>query len=233
MADARMAARVRSDSLPVADADAAVENGWYRCDPASLNTPYANFWILKAQRYDTTIHQEITHHQLAIKYRRAKLGTWTAWEQVLGGLTELDARYARINGNQNLFVTAAYAALVLSKTASGQASRVVGSTAGLTRWELALGDGSAESGSDAGSNCSLNAYTDAGAYKMTPWTVSRATGVMAFNLPVKLPSYTVSTLPSASIFNGCTIRVSNGAGGANLATSNGSVWQFAAGATVS
>ncbi|WP_139274710.1 pyocin knob domain-containing protein [Rhizobium sp. NFR03] len=228
-----MAARVRSDSLPVADADAAAENGWYRCDPASLNTPYANYWILEVQRYDTTIHQEITHHQLAIKYRRAKLGTWTTWEQVLGGLAELDARYARINGTQNLFVTATYAALVLSKTASGQASRVVGSTAGLTRWELALGDGSAESGSDAGSNCSLNAYTDTGAYKMTPWTVSRATGVMAFNLPVKLPSYTVATLPSASAFAQGIVYVSNGTASKRLAISDGANWRFADGAIVS
>lgn len=56
---------------------------------------------------------------------------------------------------------------------------ILGQTGGVTRWRLSLGDSSAESGSNAGSNCVLARYTDAGAFIDAPIQVNRATGQTA------------------------------------------------------
>lgn len=97
IADAQMQARIRADSTPVTDFSTAVENGWYRADPAATNAPNANFWLVLVSRYDTTIHQLAVDHQQLTTYRRSRRGSWSAWERVLSGMTELDARYAKSN----------------------------------------------------------------------------------------------------------------------------------------
>jgi hypothetical protein len=78
------------------------------------------------------------------------------------------------------------ASLVSLKAASGSASRFAGFTGGAARWELFLGDRSGETGSQAGSNFTVNRFNDAGAYIDTPLTITRATGLASFGSNVKL-----------------------------------------------
>lgn len=52
------------------------------------------------------------------------------------------------------------------------------------------------------------------------------TSSVVMSLPTKLATFTVATLPSAPLYSGCTIMVSNAAGGAKQCTSNGTVWQI-------
>jgi hypothetical protein len=85
-------------------------------------------------------------------------------------------------------------AVVLSKSASGGTSRIVGSMAGSPRWQEMLGDASAESGSNAGSNYGLQRYTDAGVLIDAPFAINRASGIATFSQGVAAASYTVNAL---------------------------------------
>lgn len=70
--------------------------------------------------------------------------------------------------------------------AAGNYRWLWGSTSGVARWRLALGDATAESGSNAGSDFGLFSYSDAGAYLRRDLTISRATGqwTIAGNLAI-------------------------------------------------
>ena len=71
------------------------------------------------------------------------------------------------------------AAITLNKAASGIGDNIYGATAGLNRWVLQLGDGTAESGSNAGSNFSLSAYNDAGTIVSPPaLNIVRSSGLV-------------------------------------------------------
>lgn len=52
------------------------------------------------------------------------------------------------------------------------------------------------------------------------------TSPVVMSLPTKLATFTLATLPSAPLYSGCTIMVSNAAGGAKQCTSNATVWQI-------
>lgn len=83
----------------------------------------------------------------------------------------------------------------VDKTATaGAISKVVGSRANSYRWELDLGDGATESGSNAGSNFNLIAYSDAGAALSTPLTIARATGAATHNGDVVINAATTNSL---------------------------------------
>jgi len=70
----------------------------------------------------------------------------------------------------------AYGNLIIQAGAGTGSPLIQGMKGGLVRWELFLGDSTAETGSDAGSNFSIRSDTDAGVAKATPLTISRATG---------------------------------------------------------
>ena len=95
---------------------------------------------------------------------------------------------SRINGFMTLagavYVTpnpsTTWAGLSLNKSADGSASYINGLRNSNLRWGLKLGDAASESGSNAGSNFSIEAYNDAGAYSHTPFSINRASGVCTF-----------------------------------------------------
>lgn len=58
---------------------------------------------------------------------------------------------------------------------------IVGQTGGLNRWQLALGNAAAESGSNVGSDFYLTKYNDAGAANGYVYFASRSTGVVTFS----------------------------------------------------
>ena len=109
--------------------------------------------------------------------------------------------------------------------------QIIGQTLGVNRWRLSLGDSSAESSGDAGSDYAVASYTDAGSVKAFPLVISRATGEtkltqLAVSGPVKVGQYTIATMPSAAANPNAIILVTNAAGGAKLCLSNASVWQI-------
>jgi hypothetical protein len=63
---------------------------------------------------------------------------------------------------------------------AGQLRQLTGQTAGSTRWTVELGDGAAETGGNAGSNFSINSYTNAGVLLNTVMTVARSSGIVNF-----------------------------------------------------
>ncbi len=71
--------------------------------------------------------------------------------------------------------TTSYPTLYIDAIA-GTSRQIVGSVAGLTRWQFNLGDDAAETGSNAGSNLTARRYNDAGVAIDTPFAISRATG---------------------------------------------------------
>jgi hypothetical protein len=95
----------------------------------------------------------------------AQLFTASTYALPLTGGTLTAALTLAANGNQ----------VVLRKSASGQANTLFATTAGVSRWGLVMGDSVAESGSNAGSNFLLQAYSDAGAFIGNPLTANRST----------------------------------------------------------
>ena len=71
---------------------------------------------------------------------------------------------------------AGHATVTLSTNVTGAASILIGTKGVLNRWGLYLGDGTAESTGNAGSNFALFGFSDAGTYLNNPITVNRATG---------------------------------------------------------
>jgi hypothetical protein len=85
-------------------------------------------------------------------------------------------------------------ALTISKTASGQLASIFGQTAGSTRWQISPGEATAETGANAGSEFAIYAYTDAGAFLATPFSIKRATSDVYMLGPLRIQSAAFPTL---------------------------------------
>jgi hypothetical protein len=102
-----------------------------------------------------------------------------ASSNVQAALQELDTEKVAKAGDTmtgNLLINKSNPSLVLQKLAAGQANQLAGYNAANARWSLALGDSSAESGGNAGSNFALYRYSDAGALLDIPLTINRVDG---------------------------------------------------------
>jgi len=62
--------------------------------------------------------------------------------------------------------------------ASGTNRAIQGSTSGVARWQMTMGNTTAESGSNAGSDIGIYRYADNGAYLGNPLFISRSTGAI-------------------------------------------------------
>jgi hypothetical protein len=82
---------------------------------------------------------------------------------------------------------AANAALIIRADA-GSAHRISATTAGLNRWQLDIGNTTAEGGANAGTNFVLTRYDDAGASIDNPLTITRSTGIMALTQSPTAPT---------------------------------------------
>lgn len=108
------------------------------------------------------------------------------------------------------------AVLTLDKTTAAAATNAINARrAGVIRWQMNLGNGTAESGSDAGSDFTLNRYSDAGTYLGTPFAIFRSTGQVAMDTAGMTSAGTISTTATHnSTFYSPT-------GGANLSANYG------------
>lgn len=98
----------------------------------------------------------------------------------------------------NLQINKANPSLVLQKLAAGQANQLAGYNGANPRWSLALGDSSAEGGSNAGSNFALYRYTDAGGLIDTPLTIARTNGGVTLTGALTLPADPTVALQAAT-----------------------------------
>lgn len=80
----------------------------------------------------------------------------------------------------NLSITAAAPALILNKTVPGNPAYINGQNNGLTRWSLSLGEGSAESGGNLGSDFILQSFDDSGTFNFNVMRGKRADGSLTF-----------------------------------------------------
>lgn len=81
-----------------------------------------------------------------------------------------------LTGPITISPTSGDAKVTLNRSATGLNSEIVGTVGGLTRWTEVLGDSSAETGSNVGSDYKLTRSDDAGAVIDSPVTVERSTG---------------------------------------------------------
>jgi hypothetical protein len=101
--------------------------------------------------------------------------TVNTWEMAHG-------RFKFKNGTY-VFGDGVGAELMYVNGAAGSNRLYAAQTNGVLRWSFGAG-GANETGSDAGSNFAVNAYSDAGAYLFTPFSITRATGESIFTKTV-------------------------------------------------
>jgi hypothetical protein len=104
---------------------------------------------------------------------------------VAAALAVIDALYLKLTGGKltgDLEIEKANPQFIIDKAASGQSAAILGHKGGVRRWSFVLGNGTAEGGSNAGSDLSVDAYDDAGTYLYSPLTIFRNTGQMFFSL---------------------------------------------------
>jgi hypothetical protein len=70
--------------------------------------------------------------------------------------------------------------LYLNKTA-GTGTQIAGALSGTARWIMMLGNATAESGANVGSDFVIDRYSDAGTYLSTPLSIARSTGNASFS----------------------------------------------------
>jgi hypothetical protein len=123
--------------------------------------------------------------QLYVYYNDGDSSQWvTVVNQGFGGT------YLPLAGGQ---LTGALAINMIA----GQARSYFGQTSGFNRWELQLGDTTAESGSSAGSNLNLISYSDTGV-KQTILNINRATGTTTFDAPLVLAADPITPFQAAT-----------------------------------
>jgi hypothetical protein len=96
------------------------------------------------------------------------------------------------------------APLRLNKAASGASSFIYGQTAGVTRWQMVVGNSGAESGSNAGSDFTLKRYSDAGVSIDTPLSISRASGLATFT--GQITTNGIATSGTSSVVSGGNLQ---------------------------
>jgi len=109
-------------------------------------------------------------------------------------------------GILHLKSTAATTRMVIDGDA-GQSKIITYRTAGLQRFDLYVNN-IAETGSNAGSNFAISAYSDAGTLLNTPLSINRASGQVTFDERVKLESDSTVTTQTSAVIQSSTANAS-------------------------
>lgn len=122
-----------------------------------------------------------------------------------------------LTGILNMAPAAGIAQINLRKPASGQQVQLCGYTGANARWTIALGDITAESSNDAGSDFQIYRYNDAGTFLGAPLTINRSTGNVT--MPGEVSFGTAGKITNAGnytyIYSGSTAGVIIGSLGDN------------------
>lgn len=101
-----------------------------------------------------------------------------------GAKTEPSMRYIAANHVFSSGGAAGGATIALNKSvAAAAANNIYGNRANLNRWVMVLGNGTNETGSNAGSDFQIINYNDAGSALGSPFSINRATGLVAVITP--------------------------------------------------
>jgi hypothetical protein len=111
----------------------------------------------------------------------ATINTAAQGTAVRGTLT-LDAPATTVTGtltaNNTVSINAPDPYFILNKAGSTSNNYVMGMSNGVPRWYLTLGNGTAESGGNAGSDLIITRMSDTGEWLSDPLTIDRATGIV-------------------------------------------------------
>jgi hypothetical protein len=119
----------------------------------------------------------------------------------------------------DLIINKSFPGLTLRKTASLQASNILAQNGANNRWLMQLGDATAESGSNAGSDFALNRYNDAGTIIDAPIFVKRSTGNVGVGATIPNPGI-ANTTPGVVIQPTGTLIASSPSQAALFANTN-------------
>jgi hypothetical protein len=108
-------------------------------------------------------------------------GQWAQWTDAthIQGVATASMPFLPLTGGTltgALVISYATPGIALRKTASGQTAAITGSNGTNARWAIELGNVTAESGSNAGSDFAIDRYNDAGTFIDSPMTINRAGG---------------------------------------------------------
>jgi hypothetical protein len=123
----------------------------------------------------------------------------------------------------------AYASFSMQKTGSGQANQIYGNSGANPRWAIKIGDETAESGGNAGSDLAFLRFGDAGGYLGNPLLIKRLNGEAIFNgyITLNCPSGGGINVTTPGVAD-CALALKKGAAGAantiTGATGNSSRW---------
>ncbi len=105
-----------------------------------------------------------------------------------------------MTGQLNITPASGSAILSLRKSGSTQQNTIEGRTAASSRWQLRLGDASAESGSNAGSDFKIDRFDDSGTFTDSPMAIFRSNGNVTFANDVTARNVTTTqNITSASV----------------------------------
>lgn len=125
----------------------------------------------------------------------ASLGVVLTSYRKHGGLVINAIGATAYDGSSN---SAGVANLVLNKQTGANSNNIWGTKDGLTRWGIQLGNGTAEGGSNAGSDFGITRYADNGAALPATLNINRATNVATFGGAINGPSAGFSGAVSAA-----------------------------------
>lgn len=210
----------------------SIPPGWYRITSATGGSLPTATGIARIDSHapgsssDNWAFQTIfgTNGRIYCRYS-INLGAWSQWREQYGfGSSPAFSGYMTISR------TDAFDTGIDLQGPAGKPRYVIFRTGSNPRFYFGA-DGSAEGGSNAGSNFFIDRYNDAGAYLGKPLQINRSTGQtilesLSVTGPVRVGQYTLASLPSASAFTGHEIDVTDAAGGAKRCRSDGTNWKI-------
>lgn len=107
---------------------------------------------------------------------------------LLGESLRINRQTGLVSTTGDVWISKGDPALSLDRSAAGQSGGLYGRVASKGRWGLFLGDGTAETGGNLGSNFAIARYNDAGAYIDTPFAIRRNTGRVEITNHIDLPT---------------------------------------------
>jgi hypothetical protein len=175
---ARANLKAEVSGLSVTNYDTQVwENGSFTSAPGATGAPDADgFWSGVCTMIDVNAIQ-LTARRYGLNsstYIRTKSsGVWAAWA-VAGAADFVNVTGDTMTGN----LVMSSAAIYMTITGSQSANIISAKDGVQQRWTLALGNGAAESGGNAGSDLAFYRFNDAGAFLGVPLSIIRASGVV-------------------------------------------------------
>lgn len=204
--------------------------GWYRVTSATTGTLPTSFGVVRIDSYavgtsnDNWAFQTCYGTNGRIYFRSSiNLAAWSTWREfvVAGSSPTL--------GSLTVAADNASASMNLSGGAA-QVREFVFKTQNSNRFGISI-NSDPESGSNAGSNLTINRYSDSGAYQDQPLRIERTTGESRVTRlkvlgPSQVGQYVLASLPSAAAFPGYEIDVTDASGGAKRCRSDGTNWKI-------